>query len=136
MQDDALLGVVGEERGGQAQRRADVRRRTHRGRGQPVDLAEVGWQALDERLLAEGDDARHIPVRDDIEGLPQERQRVLAAGVPDRVREVHHEHRRQAVDRQHDPEPGQREDERDEEHGAHDEGHAPPPAPSRRRAPR
>ena len=98
---------------------------------------EVRWQALDERLLAERDDAGHVPVRDDVEGLAQERERVLAAVVPDRVREVHDEHRREPVDRQDDPEPGQGEHERDQERGPHARARTRRrPAPSRRRAPR
>ncbi len=128
-QDDALLGVVGEQRAGQPQRGADIGRRTNRGGGESIDLAEVRWQALDQRLLAERDDPGHVPVRDDVEGLAQERQRVLAAVVPDRVREVDHEHRREPVDRQDDPETGEREDERDQQHRPDDEGDPPPSRP-------
>ena len=124
-QDDALLGIVGEERGRQAQGRADVGRRADGRRGQSIDLAQVRRQALHERLLAERDDAGHVPIRDDVEGLAQECQGVLAAVVPDRVREVHDEHGRKTVDRQDDPEPGQGEHERDEEHRSHHEGDAP-----------
>ena len=57
-QDDPLLGVVREERGGEPERRPDVGGGTDRGRGDPVDLAELGRQALDQRALAETDDPR------------------------------------------------------------------------------
>ena len=128
-QDDALLGVVREQRRGQPQGGADVGRRADRRRGEAVDLAEVRRQALDERLLAEGDDAGHVAVGDDVERLAQERQRVLATLVADRVGQVDDEDRGQAVDRQHDPEPGQREHERDQQDGPDDEGEAPSPGP-------
>jgi hypothetical protein len=55
-QHDPLLGVVREQRRREAQRPADVGRGRHRRRGDPVDLAELRRQPLDERALAERDD--------------------------------------------------------------------------------
>ena len=68
-------------------------------------------QALDERLLAERDDARDVAVGDDIERLAQEGERILATGVADRVGQVHDEDGRQPVHRQDELEPGQGQDE-------------------------
>ena len=93
---------------------------------------EVGRQALDQRLLAEGDDPRHVAVGPFLERLAQERERVLAAGVADRVGQVDDEHRRQPIDRQHELEAGQREDERREQDAS---GRRARPAPPRAHPP-
>ena len=95
-------------------------------RGDAVDLVEVGRQPLDERLLAERDDAGDVAVGDHLEGLAQERQRVLAAVVADRIGQVDDEDRRQPVDRQDEPEAGQGEDEGGQQDGPDDERDAPP----------
>ena len=111
-QHDALLGVVGEQRGRQAQGAPDVGRAADGRRREPVDLRELGRQPLDERLLAERDDAGQVAFRDLGQRLAQERQGLVASLGPDRIGHVHDEHRRQAIDRQDEPEPGQREDQR------------------------
>ena len=59
-QDDPLLGVVGEQRRGETERRPDVGRGPDRRRRDPVDLAELGRQSLDQRALAE---RRRFPPR-------------------------------------------------------------------------
>ena len=134
-QHDALLGVVREERRGQPKRGADVARRADRRGGEAVDLVELGRQPLDEGLLAEGHDAGDVAVGDDVQRLAQERQRILATGVADRVGQVDDEDGGQPIDRQDEAEPGQREDE-----GARAGRSAPParsgagPRPTRRRA--
>ena len=126
-QDDPLLGVVGEERGREAERGADVGRRLDRRGGEAVDLGQVGRQALDERLLAERDDPGHVAVGPFLERLAQERERVLAPGVADRIGQVDDEDGREPVDRQDELETGQREDERREEQRPNDERDAPTP---------
>ena len=126
-QDDPLLGVVREERGGEAERGADVGGGLDRGRGEAVDLGQVGRQPLDERLLAERDDAGDVAVGPFLERLAQERERVLAPGVADRIRHVDDEDGREPVDRQDQLEPGQREDERRKQQRPNDERDAPPP---------
>ena len=78
-EDDPLLGRVGEERGGEAERRADVRGGLDRRAAQPVDRAELLGQPLDERVLAERDDARLVALGHHVERLAQEGERVLAA---------------------------------------------------------
>ena len=126
-QDDPFLRVVGEQRGRESQRATDVAGRTDRRRGDPVDLGEVARQALDQRLLAERDDAGDVAFGHLLERTAHERERVLAPGAPDRVGQVDDEHRRQAVDREHDLQPGETEDERREQHRAEDERDTPPP---------
>ena len=111
-QHDPLLGVVREQRRRQSQRAADVGRGRHRRRGDPVDLAELGRQPLDERALAERHDPRDVVLGHGLQAVPDERQGVLASRLADAVRQVDHEDRREPVDRQDEPEPGQREDER------------------------
>ena len=114
-EDDPLLRVVGEERGREAERGADVRGAPDWRRPHPVDFLEVGRQALDERLLAERDDARDVVLRHLLEAVADELERLLAAALAHRVGEVEHEDRRQPVDRQDELEPREREDERREE---------------------
>ena len=120
-QHDPLLGVVREERGGQPQGGADVGRRLDRHRRDPIDLRRVGRQPLDQRALPERDDPGDVAIRLDGERLAQERERVLAAGVADRIGQVDHEHRRQPIDRQHDLETGQGQDQGGEQHGPHEQ---------------
>ena len=52
----------GKSAAGEAQGGADVGRRRDRGRGEPVDLGQLGRQPLDERALAERDDPRDVAV--------------------------------------------------------------------------
>ena len=59
---DPLLRVVGEQRAGQAEGAADVGRPADRRGGDPVDLGEVRWEALDQRVAAERDDPGHVLV--------------------------------------------------------------------------
>ena len=122
-QHDPLLGVVREERRRQPQRRADVGRGLDRRRRDAVDVLELGRQPLDERVLAERDDARDVARRLLLERLAQERQRRRAARVADGVREVDHEDRREPIDRQDQLEPGD---------GQHAARSAPPSAGSGR----
>ncbi len=126
-QHDAFLGVVGEERRGQSECGTDIGRRPHGGGRDAVDAVQVGRQPLHERLLAERDDARHVAIGDDLEGLAQERQRILPTGVADRVREVDHEDGRQPVHRQDQTEPGQGQHECAQQQRADDERRATPP---------
>ena len=88
---------------------------------------ELGRQPLDEGLLAERDDPRDVAVGSLLERLAQERERVLATGVADRVGQVDDEDGRQPVDRQDQLEAGQREHEGRQEQRPDDEGDAPPP---------
>ena len=67
---------------------------------QPVDLAELLGQALDERVLAERDDARLVALGHHLERLAQEREGVLAAVRADAVGQVDDEHGREPVDGQ------------------------------------
>ncbi len=106
-EDDPLLGIVGEQGGGEPERRADVGRGGDRGRGDPVDLGELGGEPLDERVAAERDDARHVLVALRLERLAHVGERVLAALRPDGVGQVDDEHDGEAVDRQDELEPGE-----------------------------
>ena len=128
-QHDPFLGVVGEERGGQAQGRADVGRRPDRGRREPVDLGQVRRQPFDERLLAERDDPGDIARGPFLERLAQEGEGVLAAGRPDRIGQVDHEHGGQSIDRQDELEAGQGEDERREQDRPDQQRGPPAPRP-------
>ena len=121
-QDDPLLRVVGEQRGGEAQGARRCRSPISTGveASRSISSRSDG-QPLDERVLAERDDPGHVAIRHLLEGLAQERERVLAAGVPDRVGEVDDEHRREPVDRQDELEPGDREDERRQQQRPDDE---------------
>ena len=106
-EDDPLLGIVGEERGGEAHRAADVRGALDRHRRDRVELADLGRQALDERVLAERDDPRHVVV-----GHPDERSADVVEGLrpadlAHRIGQVHHEHRGQPIDRQDELEAGE-----------------------------
>ena len=69
---------------------------------------QVRRQALDERVLAERDDARES-LGHHLERVAQEREGILAAGRADRIGQVDHEHGREPVDREHELEAGQRE---------------------------
>ena len=60
------------------------------------------------------------------EALADERERVLAARLADRVGQVDDEDRRQAIDRQDEPEAGEREDERGQQQRPDDERDASP----------
>ena len=120
-EDDPLLRVVGEERGGEAQRGADVGGALDRRRGDAVDVLELGREPLHERVLAERDDPRDIALRLVLEGLAQEGEGLAAARVADRVRQVDDEHRREPVDRQHQLEPRDREDQGAEQDRADDQ---------------
>ena len=120
-EDDPLLRVVGEEGGGEAQRGADVGGALDRRRGDAVDVLELGREPLDERVLAERDDPGDVALRLLLERLAQERERLAASRVADRVRQVDDEDRREPVDRQHQLEPGDREDE-----GAQQDASGPP----------
>ena len=120
-QDDPLLGVVGEERRGQAQRRANVGRRLDRRRSQSVDVANLLGQPLDEGVTAECDDPGDIPLGHLGQGLADEGQARRPTVVADRVRQVDDEDRGQPVDRQDELETGQAEHERRQDRPAHDD---------------
>ena len=124
-EDDPLLRVVREEGGREAQGRTDVGGGLDGCGGDAVELGQVGGQTLDEGVSPEGDDPGHVAVRLRGEGLAQEAERVLSAAIADRIRQVDHEDRRQAVDRQHQLEPSQGEDERGQEHRPDGESDAP-----------
>ena len=111
-QDDPLLGGVGEQRGSQPQRRPDVRRGLQWRAAQPVDVAQLLRQPLDERVLAERDDARLVALGHHLERLAQECEGVLAAARADAVGQVDDEDGGQAIDRQHELEAGEGEHER------------------------
>ena len=64
-----------------------------------------------------------------VERLAQEGQRVLPTGIADRVGQVDDEDRRQPIDRQDEPEPGQGEDERRQQHRPNDERDPPATGP-------
>ncbi len=123
---DPLLGLVREERGGEAQRAADVRRGRGRHGRESVELLELGRQALDECLAAEGDDGRLVAVGPLLERLAHERERRFAAGSADAVGQVDDEDRCQPVDCPVDLEAGERQHERREDDGAQHERDAPP----------
>ncbi len=126
-QHDPLLRPVWEEGRGQSQGGADVGRRLDRDRRDPVELVHVRRQPLDERLLAERDNPGDVTVRLVGETLAQERDRVLAAGIPDGIRQVDDEDRGQPVDRQDHLEPGECQDQDREQCRPHQERD--PPAP-------
>ena len=128
-QDDALLGVVREQRRGEAQRGADVGGALDGRRRDPVDLREVGRQPLHEGIPAERHDARDVLVLLRRQALPQVRERLLAAGGADRVGEVDHVDHGEAIDGQDELEPGQREDEGGEQQRADDERGPPSAGP-------
>ena len=135
-QDDPLLGVIREQRRRETKRRADVGGRLDRGGGETVDLGQVGREALDQRLLAERDDAGHVAVGPFLQGVAQERERVLATRVADRIGQVDDEDGREPVDREHQLEPGQREDQGRQEQRPNDERDAPAPRTRSAAAPR
>ena len=130
-QDDPLLGVVGEEGSGESKSGSNVGRRPNRRRRDPVDLAHLARQSLDERVLAEADDPGDVALGNDGETLPNERQGVLSAGRADGIGQVHDEHGRQPIDRQDEAEAGECEYEGRDQTGPYDEADAPsPPAGS------
>jgi hypothetical protein len=110
-QHDPLLGVVREEGDGEPEGGTDVGRRFDRRRGQAIDLRQVGWESLDERIAPEGHDAGNVVIGFLGKRLAQERERIRSTGVADRVGEIDDEHGRQAIDRQHELEAGQRKNE-------------------------
>ena len=128
-EDDPLLGVVREEGRRETQGAADVGRGLEGCRGDPVDPGQRRREPLDERALAEGDDPGDIVLGSLLEGLAQERQRVLATRVADRIGQVDDEDRREPVDREDELEARQREDERGEQQGPDDERDAAPARP-------
>ncbi len=60
---DAFLGLVREERRRKAQRTADVGSAARGDRRETVEFGQLGWQALDQRLAAKGDDRRLVTLR-------------------------------------------------------------------------
>ena len=134
-QHDSLLGVVREECGGEPKRRSDVGGGTDRGRGDPVDLAELGRKPFDQCALAEAHDPRRVALGHERQALADERERLLAAGLANRVGQVDDKDGRQAIDRQDEPEPSEREDKRGQQQGADDQCDSTPararPSPSR-----
>ena len=107
-------------------RRPDIRRGLHRRAAQPIDLAQLLGQPLDERVLAERDDARLVLLGHHLQRLAKEREGILATGRPDAVGQVDDEHGGEAIDREHELESGEREDERGHEDRPHGERGAPP----------
>ncbi len=93
----------------------------------PVELRQVGREPLHERVAAEGDDPRDVLVLLRREALPQVREGLLAARRPHRVGQVHDVDHGQAVHRQHELEPGQREHERGEQREADGQRRPTPP---------
>ena len=125
-QHDPLLRVVREQRRGEAERGADVGRRCHRGGRDAVDLRELRREPLHEGVAAERDDPRNVLVLLGLERLADVGERLLAALGADGVREVHDEHDREPVDRQHELEAGKGEHERGQQPDPQRERHAPP----------
>ncbi len=123
-QDDPLLGVVGEECRRQPERGPDVRGRADRRRRDPVELANLGRQALDERAPPERHDPRRVALRHECQALADEGERVLAARLADRIREIDDEDGGQPIDGQDETEPGKGEHEREEKESADDQGDA------------
>jgi hypothetical protein len=108
---DPLLRRVGEQRRREAQRGVDVGRGLDRRAAQLVDRAKLLRQPLDQRVLAEGDDARLVALGHDLQRLAQERERVRTAALANAVREVHDEDGREPIDGEHELDPGEGDDE-------------------------
>ncbi len=125
---DPLLCLVREQRRGEAQRAAHVRGARGRHGCESVKVLELRRQALHECFAAEGHDRRAVTVRALLERVAHERQRGLAAGIADAVREVDHEHGCQPVHRPDEGEAGQRQHERAQDDGAQEQRDAPPAA--------
>ena len=103
---------------------------------EPVDLAQVLRQPLDERVLAERDDPGLVPLGHHLEGVAQEREGVLAAARADAVRQVDDEDGGEPIDREHELEAGEGEDEGRRSRVRMNRAARRRPAPIRRRAAR
>ena len=122
---DAFLRLVGEERGCQAQRAADVGRALDRHRRQGCHLLEIVRQLLDERIAAERHDAGQVTVPLDLDGLAHEVDGRGSAGGADGVGEVDDEDGGQLVDWPDPLQAGQGEDDKGEQDDADRERDAP-----------
>ena len=125
-QDDALLGVVREQRSREAQRGPDVGRVADGRRRDAVDLGEVRRQALHERVRPERDDPGDVLVLLGGQRLAKVGERLGLPGLPDRVRHVDDVDDGEAVHRQHELETRERAHEAGEQEPADGERRAPP----------
>ncbi len=128
-EDDPFLGVVGEERRREPQRRPDVGRGANRRGRDPVDLADLGRQPLHERGPAEPDDARDVALGHRLQAVAEPGEGVLAARRADRIGQVDDEDGRQPVDRQDEPDAGEGQDEAAQDDAADEQGEAAPAQP-------